>query len=91
VPADLQFQAFATAPNVVAVGALDVDLSEISEFSAFEASLPEVLTKVEPTAQPAGQSGLMGEGVDDHLIDFSVLDFAAGGESLAPLKGDPKN
>lgn len=50
---------------------LDINLNDLSEFSAFEASLPEVTPPVEPTARP----------VDDNapplsnLIDFEVLDF----------------
>lgn len=59
---------------------LDIDLSDLSEFSAFEASLPEVSPPVEPTAKL----------VDDlspplsNLIDFEVLDFM-------PPEDDPKS
>lgn len=50
---------------------LDINLNELSEFSAFEASLPEVSPPVEPTAKAA-------DGQDlplSNLIDFEVLDF----------------
>lgn len=50
---------------------LDINLNDLSEFSAFEASLPEVSPPVEPTAKA-------GDGQDlplSNLIDFEVLDF----------------
>lgn len=50
---------------------LDINLNELSEFSAFEASLPEVSPPVEPTAKAAdGQGAPL-----SNLIDFEVLDF----------------
>lgn len=50
---------------------LDINLNELSEFSAFEASLPEVSPPVEPTARTAdGQGSAL-----SNLIDFEVLDF----------------
>ena len=54
---------------------LDVDLDALQEASAFEASLPEVLVAVEPTAKPASRSAA-GDGLSSgNLIDFEVLDF----------------
>lgn len=50
---------------------LDVNLDDLSEFSAFEASLPEVSPAVEPTARPGGAGAEPG----GNLIDFEVLDF----------------
>ena len=54
---------------------LDVDLDALQEASAFEASLPEVLVPVEPTAKSvprlAADDGLS----SGNLIDFEVLDF----------------
>ena len=54
---------------------LDVDLDALQEASAFEASLPEVLVPVEPTAKSASplrpDDGLS----SGNLIDFEVLDF----------------
>jgi hypothetical protein len=52
---------------------LDVNLDDLSEFSAFEASLPEVDVAVEQTARAAegAQVGNIGE----NLIDFEVQDF----------------
>lgn len=50
---------------------LDVDLDELSEISAFEASLPSVSRSVEPTAKPEELPDL---GLSN-LIDFEVLDF----------------
>ena len=51
---------------------LDVDLDALQEASAFEASLPEVLVPVEPTAR-SGQSQVVEP--TGNLIDFEVLDF----------------
>ena len=52
---------------------LDVDLDALQEASAFEASLPEVLVAVEPTAKSGPSSG---DGLPSgNLIDFEVLDF----------------
>lgn len=52
---------------------LDVNLDDLSEFSAFEASLPEVDVAVEQTARPA-ESEQPGQ-IGDNLIDFEVQDF----------------
>lgn len=54
---------------------LDVDLDELSEFSAFEASLPEVPAPVEPTAKPATAPGSSADDDLGNLIDFEMLDF----------------
>lgn len=54
---------------------LDVDLDELSEISAFEASLPEVAVPVEASAKPVGRPGA-GPDIDmGNLIDFEMLDF----------------
>lgn len=50
---------------------LDINLNDLSEFSAFEASLPEVSPPVEPTAKPLDVQ----EPPLSNLIDFEVLDF----------------
>lgn len=50
---------------------LDVNLDDLSEFSAFEASLPEVSPPVEPTARPADDPVAPAS----NMIDFEVLDF----------------
>jgi len=50
---------------------LDINLNDLSEFSAFEASLPETTPPVEPAVRPQTQAG---EAVSN-LIDFEVLDF----------------
>lgn len=52
---------------------LDVDLDALQEASAFEASLPEVLVPVEPTAKNGPSSGNGASA--GNLIDFEVLDF----------------
>lgn len=54
---------------------LDVDLDELVEISAFEASLPEVPTPVEPTAKPAPAPGVSPDFDMGNLIDFEMLDF----------------
>lgn len=56
---------------------LDVDLDALQEASAFEASLPEVLVPVEPTAKPAPPPGspFADDALSGNLIDFEVLDF----------------
>lgn len=63
---------------------LDVDLDELAEFSAFEASLPEVLVPVEPTAQPNPPPGDASRGGRGNLIDFEVLDFMTPDELSPP-------
>ncbi len=54
---------------------LDVDLDELSEISAFEASLPEVAVPVEPSAKPAARPGAQPDIDMGNLIDFEMLDF----------------
>ena len=54
---------------------LDVDLDELSEISAFEASLPEVPAPVQPTAKAAPAPGSAPYDETGNLIDFEVLDF----------------
>jgi len=74
---------------------LDVDLDELAELSAFEASLPEVDVKVEPTAKTAAAQAQSEPAVPSNLIDFEVLDFLhsakdAGPESdVRPLRKSP--
>ena len=69
---------------------LDVDLDELSEISAFEASLPEVKAPVEPTAKAAVPPGAMPQPdvILDNLIDFEMLDFMPpdGGDSPGGAK-----
>lgn len=60
---------------------LDVDLDALQEASAFEASLPEVLVPVEPTAKSAQAKEQEQAG---NLIDFEVLDFMPPDESDKP-------
>lgn len=67
-PMDIMPQA---SPNL----GLDIDLSDISEFSAFEASLPEVPMAVLPSAKPARAPGAPKDDAIENLIDFEVLDF----------------
>lgn len=66
---------FDTAPPASPRLGLDVDLNDLSEFSAFEASLPEVSVLVEPTAQPEPPPRSAGREPMDNLIDFEMLDF----------------
>lgn len=54
---------------------LDVDLDALSEISAFEASLPEVATPVQPSAKPAAPPGASRAIDMGNLIDFETLDF----------------
>ncbi len=56
---------------------LDVDLDELSEISAFEASLPEVPAPVQPSAKPAPPPGARPDIDMGNLIDFEMLDFMA--------------
>ncbi|MGE0099000.1 MAG: hypothetical protein AB7S86_11705 [Hydrogenophaga sp.] len=68
---------------------LDVNLDDLSEFSAFEASLPEVDVAIEPTARaPEGeQPGDSG----GNLIDFEVQDFMPPeSDGTDALEGDPR-
>ncbi|WP_157572025.1 hypothetical protein [Hydrogenophaga taeniospiralis] len=70
---------------------LDVDLDELAEMSAFEASLPEVAVPVEPSAPsvpaPGKPSFTMAEG---NLIDFEVLDFMPPDGESQNKPADPK-
>jgi len=52
---------------------LDVNLDDLSEFSAFEASLPEVDV---PVGTSMSQGGSRDDDNNLQLIDFDVLDFA---------------
>ncbi|WP_157538952.1 hypothetical protein [Hydrogenophaga flava] len=56
---------------------LDIDLDALHDASAFEASLPDVVVPVEPTAKPARSTGMPASESADmgNLIDFEVLDF----------------
>lgn len=89
VPVELKPEAYATVPPASPRLALDVDLTEISEFSAFEASLPEVPVAVEPTAQSAPPPGDARDGLDN-LIDFEVLDFMTPEDPFAPKEPGSK-
>lgn len=69
---------------------LDVDLDELAELSAFEASLPEVDVKVEPTAKSSAAKGENAPVVPSNLIDFEVLDFLhSAKDSVPPEDGKP--
>lgn len=63
---------------------LDVDLDELAELSAFEASLPEVDVKVEPTAKSSAAKGENAPVIPSNLIDFEVLDFLHSAKDSAP-------
>lgn len=54
---------------------LDVDLDELVEISAFEASLPEVTVPVEASAKPVSHPGASPDIDMGNLIDFEMLDF----------------
>lgn len=54
---------------------LDVDLDELMEISAFEASLPEVSAPVQPTAKPIRPLGKESDMDLSNLIDFEMPDF----------------
>ncbi len=67
---------------------LDVNLDDLSEFSAFEASLPEVDVTIEPTAKPS-EEDRPGDS-RGNLIDFEVQDFMLPERSdLNTPEGDP--
>jgi len=79
---------FDTAPPASPRLGLDVDLNDLSEFSAFEASLPEVPMLVEPTAQPDPPPKSAARAPQDNLIDFELLDFMAEEEKLPQKPAD---
>lgn len=60
---------------------LDINLDDLSEFSAFEALLPEVDVAIEPTARWA-RDAREEEASASNLIDFEVQDF------MPPEEGD---
>lgn len=64
---------------------LDVDLDELSEISAFEASLPEVAAPVQPTAKPVAAPGVSPDFDMGNLIDFEMPDL------LLPEDGKQKS
>ena len=66
---------------------LDVNLDDMSEFSAFEASLPEVPAPVSPTSKPQLKRDSDDRDEAGNLIDFEVLDFSAADED--DKKDDP--
>ena len=68
---------------------LDVNLDDLSEFSAFEASLPDVDLSVEPTAQAVRREEMRGK--NSNMIDFELLDFTPHDEDPPPAQpGDKK-
>lgn len=68
---------------------LDVNLDDLSEFSAFEASLPDVDLSVEPTVQAVRREEIRGK--NSNMIDFEVLDFTPPDEDPPPAQpGDKK-
>ncbi len=74
-----------SSPNL----GLDVNLDDLSEFSAFEASLPDVDIPVEPTSQPVRRDAPVDR--NSNMIDFQVLDFTPPDEDLpAASPGDKK-
>jgi hypothetical protein len=81
-PMDMQPPA---SPNL----GLDVNLDDLSEFSAFEASLPEVPAPVLPTSKPKLKRDADDRDEAGNLIDFEVLDFTAPDEGQDPMKDKP--
>lgn len=65
---------------------LDVDLDELSEISAFEASLPEVSASVQPTAKPFAAPSAAADIDMGNLIDFEILDFIPPDDREPPAK-----
>lgn len=65
---------------------LDVNLDDLSEFSAFEASLPELDLALEPTAQPVRR--VAGPGSGFSLTQLETLDFTPPDE---PVPSSDKN
>lgn len=73
---DRQTEPLDLAPPISPRLGLDVDLDELAEVSAFEASLPEIAAPVEPSAQPVPAPGdPLFKAAEGNLIDFEVLDF----------------
>jgi hypothetical protein len=73
-----------SSPNL----GLDVNLDDLSEFSAFEASLPDVDIAVEPTAQPARRD--LPSDKNSNMIDFELLDFTPPDDGIPPVPTDVK-
>lgn len=70
---------------------LDVDLDELAEMSAFEASLPDVAMPVEPSAHPVPAPGEPSfKAAEGNLIDFEVLDFMPPGDESQNKPADQK-
>lgn len=62
------------APPISSNIGLDVDLDALAELSAFEASLPEITSPVQPSAQPSPSQREPSAGLSN-MLDFEFLDF----------------
>lgn len=56
-------------------GALDLDLSEMSDFSLFETALPELPSPVEQAVQTPAANDEIGNQHPENLIEFDMPDF----------------
>lgn len=84
----LNLLSMAPHPAVSPSPNLDVNLDDLSEFSAFEASLPDVDVSVEPTAQAVERNELPNK--NSNLIDFELLDFTPPDGPKPPAELDDK-
>ena len=88
---------FAAMPGAVAAAGpaplaplAEPGLDALHDASAFEASLPDVVVPVEPTARLASSTGISAVEAADmgNLIDFEVLDFTPPDDGeIPPGKG----
>ncbi len=72
---------------------LDIDLDALHDASAFEASLPDVVVPVEPTARHDSSTGTSAVEAADmgNLIDFEVLDFTPPDDGEIPPGKDAQS
>ena len=74
VDADRVTEPMQYAPPLSSNIGLDVDLDALAELSAFEASLPEITSPVQPSAQTSPSQREQSSGLSN-MLDFEFLDF----------------
>ncbi len=77
-------------PRASARLGLDINLDDLSEEAAFEASMPQVDVAVEPSAKPTQPADFEIRPGSENLIDFEVIDFDPSQDAAEGGKADDK-
>lgn len=77
-------------PRASARLGLDINLDDLSEEAAFEASMPQVDVAVEPSAKPTQPADFEIRPGSENLIDFEVIDFDPSQDADEGGKADDK-